>query len=59
MKTITDQSNISLHTVHEVHEHDKSIGEPEGHHHELVVAIASLESSLLYILVSDLHLVVA
>ena len=49
----------STHEVHELHERGRSIGEPIGHHHEIVVAIASPESGLLHILASDPHLMVA
>ena len=45
--------------VHEIHEFYWCIGEPERHHHKLVMTITIPKGCLLHILIPDSHLVVS
>ena len=44
--------------VHQIHECCRCVGEPKGHHHEFIRTITSLQHCLLYVLLSNSHLVV-
>ena len=41
----------STHHIHEIHERLWGIGEPEWHHHKIIVLVPSVESGLRYILI--------
>ena len=51
--------NRPAHPVHEIHERRRCVGEPERHHHKLVMPITSSERCLLDILIPHSHLMIS
>ena len=57
MNTITERPNIGLHTL--FMRSMNTVGEPERHHHELVMPVTSPERCLLDIFIPNPHLVIS